>query len=120
MTVIAFPVPGSQAVGHQPVEQTGDYRVVLKLTNPGRYPTKGRCGDYEPQTVLLVWTTTDGVTWTFRHAVLVGLHVDKNGELIRNWPASQTLYLGDPGYPQCEPPWLADLVTEYQPGQEAR
>lgn len=113
-TVLSFPSP---EMTYEPVEQGGDYTVQVKVTNSGHYPMKGGMGDYQPRTVLLVWTTDDGITWTFRHAVITGQQIERRTGQPGPFATSQNLYLGDPGYRDCQPPWLADMVARLAPGK---
>lgn len=95
----------------------GDYTVELRVSGSDYYPLKGGMGDYQPRKVLLVWTTDDGDTWTFRHAVTTGPQIEQRTGVPGVFTTSQTLYLGDPGYRDCEPAWLADLVDQHAPGK---
>jgi hypothetical protein len=112
--VITF--PGREATC-EVTSQGGDYTVQVKVTGSGPYPMKGGQGDYQPRTVLLVWTTTDGVAWTFRHAVAAGPQIEKRTGEPGPFSTSQTLYLGDPNYAGGEPVWLAAIVHRFAPGK---
>lgn len=112
--VLTFPVPD---VTCQATSQGGDFTVQFTVTGSRPYPMKGGQGDYLPRRGLLVWTTTDGAAWTFRHAIINGAQIEKQTGQPGGFPTIQTLYLGDPGYPDCEPTWLPGLIERFAPGQ---
>jgi hypothetical protein len=95
----------------------GDYTVQITVQGSDPCPMKGGQGDYLPRTALLVWTTTDGAAWVFRHAILSGPQIERKTGEPGPFPTSQTLYLGDPNYSDCEPVWLARMVAALAPGQ---
>jgi hypothetical protein len=95
----------------------GEFLRRVKVSGSDNYPMKGGQGDYQPRDVLLVWTTADGVTWTFRHAIIAGPRIETRNGKTSAWFTSQTLYLGDPTYADCEPVWLPGLVAGLAPGQ---
>lgn len=99
----------------RPVSQGGEYQVRVELHNSPAYPMKGGQGDYQPRDVVLVWSTTDGASWTFRQAVIQGPHIEQRTGLPGTSRTAQTIYLNDPGYPECTPAWLAELVAQTAP-----
>ncbi len=102
-------------ISYQPTGQFGgEYRRTFTLHNAGIYPMRGGQSHYEPTRITLEWVT-DGETWKFRHAILSGWKIDRRTGERTSFTASQTLYLGDPLYPDCEPPWLPALVQLHQP-----
>lgn len=120
-TIHRLPTPGLLPSGAtvKTVSAGGDFTVTVTVRNAGRWPMLGGQGDYQPEKVLLVWTTEDGSTWTFRHAILTGRQIDARTGEPTAFPTSQTLYLGDPHRRDCEPEWLADLVEKHTPGGHA-
>jgi hypothetical protein len=94
----------------------GEYFVRANVHDSAPYPMKGGQGDYQPEMVMLGWVTETGASWTFRHAVISGRSLDGRTGRPGMFSTSQTLYLNDPGYPECEPEWLAGLVAELAPG----
>lgn len=79
------------------------------------YPMKGGQGDYQPATVLMVWSTETGTAWQLQHVVITGQQIDARTGQPGQWPTSQTLYLGDERYAECEPEWLPELVAQNAP-----
>jgi hypothetical protein len=99
----------------QPISQGGEYQIRVELHNSPAYPMKGGQGDYQPRTAVLAWSTDDGTSWRFQHAVIQGPHIERRTGLPGASHTSQTIYLNDPGYPECTPVWLADLVAQMAP-----
>ncbi len=93
----------------------GEFRRTFTVTGGGRYPMRGGQGEYQPEQVILEWATGDGENWVFRHAILIGRQIDSRTGEPGKFTTSQTVYLGDPNYPQCEPVWLPALVQLHQP-----
>ncbi len=114
--VLTLPLPVVDVDFH-PTSSGGTFAVQLTIRHSGNYPMKGGQGDYQPRTVLLMWDTDDGTTWTFRHAIICGAQIEKKTGEPGAFTTSQTLYLGDPNYADCEPSWLAGLVARFTPGK---
>lgn len=121
-TIHTLPTPGALpdgAVYRRTSEQGGEFIVQVAVTGGGRYPLKGGQGDYQPRNVLLVWFTTDGIEWLFRHAIITGQQIEKRTGEPGMFTTSQTIYLSDPTYRDCEPAWLAELVKQTAPSGAA-
>lgn len=106
-------------VSSKRTSQNGTFHVRIAVSGSDPYPMRGGQGDYLPDDVLLEWMTDDGTTWTFRHAIVRGWQIDARTSRAGQFATTQTLYLSDPGYVDCEPSWLASLVTENAPGGAA-
>jgi hypothetical protein len=100
----------------QRLNQSGTYEVRVALSGSATYPMRGGQGQYQPQMVLLIWTTGNGMVWTFDHAVISGYQIEARTGRLGQYGTAQTIHLGDPGYPECEPRWLVDLAAEMAPG----
>jgi hypothetical protein len=115
--VVALPLMPAVPVLRTVHSSGGEFIRRLKVTGSPFYPMAGGQGDYQPRDVLLVWTTEDGADWVFRHAVIVGPQIEQRTGEPGSVRTSQTIYLGHPTYPDCEPVWLAGMVAELAPGQ---